>query len=65
MIFFCPHCGNETFKVFSELRELYNFIGLPCSNCGYVVTESDIRKQAMDLAEKMTRETLSRVGLIK
>lgn len=65
MNFSCPHCGNETFKAFSELKELDNFIGLPCSNCGYLITENDVRKQAIVLAEQLTRDTLKRVGLIK
>lgn len=61
----CPRCGNYTFKDFVELREAVNFIGIPCSNCGYRITEDDVRKQTDAFAEKFTKDTLKRVGLIK
>nr|WP_321466824.1 hypothetical protein [uncultured Desulfobulbus sp.] len=41
--FFCPECGNQTFKSEKLLKEIKDLVGAKCLVCGRKVDENDIK----------------------
>jgi|HubBroStandDraft_1064217.scaffolds.fasta_scaffold34219_4 transcription elongation factor Elf1 len=50
--FTCPHCGSDIqLRVSTEAKTLDDLIGAPCAKCGQPLTEDEVKKQAMKIAE--------------
>jgi len=54
--FVCKHCGSETFKTSSEPKTYEDFLGATCAQCGAVVTDEDIKAQAVKIAEALLND---------
>jgi len=59
--FSCPRCHGEQFKVAAEIKNLEDFNGAVCTNCGYVMSADDVTKQARDEAVKLAKAAFKRV----
>lgn len=59
--FVCPKCNQKTFKVNIEIKTLDDFYGAVCTGCNYTITEDDIKKQAMSIAENLAKKAFKDV----
>ena len=55
----CPQCGEKTFKFDSESNVDSGAAGGTCISCGHVLTEDDIRAQAIEVAKAQLQSSLS------
>ncbi len=60
--FSCKKCGSEIFKTTTEPQTFEDFNGAVCNNCGTVVTEDDIKAQALKIADDLTRDAFRKAG---
>jgi len=60
--FSCGKCGSQVFKTRSKPQSLEDFYGAVCVKCGATITESEIKKQASQLAEKLARDAFRKAG---
>jgi DNA-directed RNA polymerase subunit RPC12/RpoP len=50
--FTCSQCGSDIkLRVSAEPKNLDDLIGASCANCGHPLTEDEVKKQAMKIAE--------------
>jgi transcription initiation factor IIE alpha subunit len=50
--FTCPQCGSDLkLRVSSEAKSLDDLIGAPCAKCGHPLTEDEVKKQVLKIAE--------------
>lgn len=54
----CPQCGEKTFKFESEPNVESGAAGGICSGCGHVLTDDDIRAQALEVAKAQLKSSL-------
>ena len=60
--FSCPKCGSELFKPRTEIKSYDDFIGSICEHCGTAITEDDVKRQAIQIADKRIRDALRKSG---
>jgi uncharacterized membrane protein YvbJ len=57
--FICPKCGSDiTLRVSQEVKSLDDLIGAPCAQCGHPLTEDEVKRQALKLAEGQLLKSL-------
>lgn len=62
--FSCKHCGSETFRTTTEVKTFEDYLGPICNECGAIVTEDDVKEQAVDIAGKIARDAFKKAGLM-
>jgi hypothetical protein len=63
ILFKCPCCDSTQFRVSSQPKSVEDFIGAPCSACGAPLTEDEIKKQALKIAEKAAKKAFRDSGM--
>lgn len=56
--FKCPSCGGTQLAVSTEPKSYEDLIGARCAGCGHVVTDDDIRQQAVGIMAERVRAML-------
>jgi hypothetical protein len=56
--FTCPKCGHNVLKTASKPERHKDFPDAICAGCGAPATESDIRKQAGKILDKLVRDAV-------
>ncbi len=56
----CPKCGNKTFRATAQPEGIDDLKGAVCTNCGYAITEDDIKAQAVDIATSRIQDMLKK-----
>jgi len=59
----CPKCHKTILKVVKSPRSLEDLYGASCANCGTVITEEEVKRQALEIAAKAARDAFSKAGL--
>jgi hypothetical protein len=54
----CKNCGCNTFKTASKPKEVEDFIGAICVQCGKRVREDDIRAHACKVGLSLLRDPI-------
>lgn len=54
--FVCKHCGSSTFETSSEAKTYEDFLGAKCAKCGIIVSDADIKAQALKTAEDLLKD---------
>jgi transcription initiation factor TFIIIB Brf1 subunit/transcription initiation factor TFIIB len=60
--FSCPQCGSEVFKTKTKPKRIEDFNGAVCNKCGTVITEDDIKAQALKIADDLVRDAFRKAG---
>lgn len=54
----CPACGGGLFVLPKKADSYEDFIGAPCDKCGHVLTNDEIKGQAVDSLRERIAKTI-------
>lgn len=60
--FYCPKCGNQTFKTLREVKTYDDYLGAVCAKCGRALTDDDIKERAVEIAEDLVVDIFEKDG---